>query len=80
MMFYLCIIQRFWSLLTICPCELGIRDTKESCSSTSYLYFYVYIHNEKLVPRFYDNRNDLNLAIVNFPFWVAPVYRVSPLC
>ena len=62
MMFYLCIIQRFWSLLTICPYELEIRDTKVSGSSTSYLYFYVYIHNEKLVPRFYDNRNDFKFS------------------
>ena len=65
----------------IYPRELEIKETTETTASFSYLDCYLYIDNEKLNTRLYDERNDFNFPIVNFPFLSsnilsAPAYGV----
>ena len=49
-------------------CELEIKDTTKSNTSTSYLDCYLCTDNGKLVTRLFDKRDDVNFPMVNFPF------------
>ena len=65
----------------IYPCELEIKETTETATSSSYLDCYLYIDNGKLATRLFDKRDDFNFPIVNFPFLSsnipsAPAYGV----
>ena len=58
-----------------------IKDTTESITSASYLDCYLCTNNGMLVTRLYDERDDFNFPIVNFPFLSsnipsAPAYGV----
>ena len=53
----------------IYPRELKIKETTEAAASSSYLDCYLYIDNGKLTTRLYDQRDDFNFPIVNFPPW-----------
>jgi hypothetical protein len=53
----------------IYPDELEIKDTTESDKLVSYLDILLNIDsNGKLTTSLYDNRDDFDIAIVNFPF------------
>ena len=65
----------------IYPRELEIKETAETAASSSYWDCYLYIDNGKLATKLYDNRDDFNFPIVNFPFLSsnipsAPAYGV----
>ena len=51
------------------PIELEIKDTTETDSCTSYLDLHIDIDSVgRLRTKLYDNRNEFNFPIVNFPF------------
>ena len=53
----------------ICPIELEIKDTTDIDKSVSYLDLHLEIDSEgRLRMKLYDNRDDFNFPIVNFPF------------
>ena len=64
------------------PVELEIKDTTESTTSASYLDLLLSIGRDgQLRTSIYDNRNDFNFHITNFPFLSSdipssPVYGV----
>jgi len=52
--------------------ELEIKDTTDTDRSASYLYLHLEIDSEgRLRSKLYDNRDDFNFPIVNFPLYVA---------
>jgi hypothetical protein len=66
----------------IYPTELEIKDTSDADRSTSYLDLPLDIDSEgRLRTKYYDQRDDFNFPVVNFPFIssnipAAPIYRV----
>jgi hypothetical protein len=62
--------------------ELEIKDTTDTDRSASYLDIHLQIDNEgQLRTKLYENRDDFNFPIVNFPFIcsnipTAPAYGV----
>jgi hypothetical protein len=66
----------------IYPTDLEIKDTSDADRSTSYLYLPLDIDSEGwLRTKYYDQRDDFNFPVVNFPFIssnipAAPIYRV----
>jgi len=51
------------------PTELEIKDTTDTDMSTSYLDLHLEIDSEgSLRTKLYDQRDDFNFPIVNFPF------------
>ena len=64
------------------PDELKVKDTTESDNSASYLDILLNIDcNGKLATSLYDERDDFDFAIVNFPFLcsnipLSPTYGV----
>jgi hypothetical protein len=64
------------------PIELEIKDTTDAARSTSYLDLHLKIDSEgQLRTKLYDNRDDFNFPIFNFPFIcsnipAAPAYVV----
>ena len=63
------------------PCELEIKETMETATSSSYLDCYLYMENGKHRTRLYDKQDDFNFPIDNFPFLSsnipsAPAYGV----
>ena len=67
------------------PPELAIKDTTESSNSTSYLDLLLETDNKgNLSTKIYDERDDFNFLITNFPFLCgnipsSPAYGVSQL-
>jgi hypothetical protein len=67
---------------SIYPSELEIKDTTESSTSASYLDALLNIDaGGKLSIQLYDKRDDLNFAIVNFPYTcsnipLSPAYGI----
>ena len=66
----------------IYPIEVDIKDITDAARSASYLDLHLEIDNEgRLRTKLYDERDDSNFPIVNFPFIcsnipVTPAYRV----
>ena len=66
----------------IYPIELEIKDTTDTDTSVSYLDLHLDIDSEgRLSTKLYDERDDFNFSIVNFPFIcsnipAAPAYEV----
>jgi hypothetical protein len=53
----------------IYPIELEIKDTTHTDTSASYLDLHLEIDSEgRLRTKLYDNKDDFNFPIVNFPF------------
>ena len=52
------------------PVELKLKKTSESSTTLSYLNIRITIVNGKYSTAVYDKRDDFNLKIVNFPFYV----------
>jgi hypothetical protein len=67
---------------SIYPNELEIKDTTECSTSASYLDVLLKLNtNGKLTTQLYDERDDCNFSIVNFPYLccnipTSPVYGV----
>ena len=63
------------------PAEVEIKDTTESTTSTSYLDLLLSIgRNGQLHTSIYDNRNDLNFHITNFPFLSSNISSSPAYC
>ena len=59
----------------IYPIELEIKDTKDTDRSVWYLNLHLEIDSEgRLRTKLYDNREDFNLTIVNFPCICRNIY------
>ena len=76
-------IYRFGDFVDrIYPIELVIKDTTDTDRSVSYLDLHLQIVSEgRLRTKLYDNRDDFNFSIVDFPFIdinipTAPAYVV----
>ena len=52
----------------IYPAELQLNKANASDTEAAFVDLNLSIHNDKVSPKIYDNRDDFNFDIVNFPF------------
>ena len=59
----------------IYPAELQLNKANASDTETAFLDLHLSIHNDKGSTKIYDQRDDFNFDIVNFPFLDGDVPR-----